>query len=204
MSWTVGRRRRSRASRRCGLPCSRVRPITTGRRAHARHRLRDVLPVRHRRRLDTPCDSAAKLWISRHSHTFAVRGLSRRSRANPVRIVFLLTLGLVVFVIAAPAANWSSATPIAIEGIALIVAVGRSEPGCGALELSCRNRLTYVCVPRSRLPRERWRGARTLWIIDPPVTGMGRVAPGISPLQRCCGDSVDGHLLVIGTRGRSR
>jgi Ion channel len=41
--------------------------------------------------------------------------------------VFLLTLGLVVFVIAAPGTNWSRATAIAIEGIALVVAVATAR-----------------------------------------------------------------------------
>ena len=42
-------------------------------------------------------------------------------------IVFLLTLALVVFVIAAPAANWSRAAAIAIEGVALVFAVATAR-----------------------------------------------------------------------------
>ena len=38
-------------------------------------------------------------------------------------IVFLLMLALVVFVIAAPSADWSRATALAIEGVALVFAV---------------------------------------------------------------------------------
>ncbi len=38
-------------------------------------------------------------------------------------IVFLLTLALVVFLIAAPSADWSRAVALAIEGIALVVAI---------------------------------------------------------------------------------
>ena len=37
--------------------------------------------------------------------------------------VFLLTVALVVFVIAAPSANWSRAVALAIEGVALVVAI---------------------------------------------------------------------------------
>ncbi len=42
-------------------------------------------------------------------------------------IVFLLTLALVVFVIAAPAADWSRATALGIEGIALVFAVATAH-----------------------------------------------------------------------------
>jgi len=42
-------------------------------------------------------------------------------------VVFLLTLGLVVFVIAAPRANWSRAVALAIEGAALVFAVATSR-----------------------------------------------------------------------------
>jgi Ion channel len=42
-------------------------------------------------------------------------------------IVFLLMLALVVFVIAAPAADWSRATAIAIEGLALVFAVATAR-----------------------------------------------------------------------------
>jgi len=42
-------------------------------------------------------------------------------------IVFLLTFGLVVFTIAAPAADWSRAVALAIEGTALIVAVATAR-----------------------------------------------------------------------------
>ena len=42
-------------------------------------------------------------------------------------IVFLLTLALVVFVIAAPSANWSRAATVAIEGLALVVAVATAR-----------------------------------------------------------------------------
>ena len=38
-------------------------------------------------------------------------------------VVFLLTVALVVFVIAAPSANWSRAAALAIEGVALVVAI---------------------------------------------------------------------------------
>jgi hypothetical protein len=42
-------------------------------------------------------------------------------------VVFLLTLALVVFVIAAPAADWSRAAAIAIEGVALVFAVATAR-----------------------------------------------------------------------------
>jgi hypothetical protein len=42
-------------------------------------------------------------------------------------IVFLLTLALVVLVIAAPAADWSRAAAIAIEGVALVFAVATAR-----------------------------------------------------------------------------
>lgn len=42
-------------------------------------------------------------------------------------VVFFLTLLLVVFVIAAPNANWSRAVTIAIEGVALVVAVSTAR-----------------------------------------------------------------------------
>jgi hypothetical protein len=46
-------------------------------------------------------------------------------RPAPFRygVVFLLTVALVVFVIAAPSANWSRAVALAIQGGALVVAV---------------------------------------------------------------------------------
>ncbi len=42
-------------------------------------------------------------------------------------IVFLLTLALVVFVIAAPSANWSRAAALAIEGVALVFAIATAR-----------------------------------------------------------------------------
>jgi hypothetical protein len=42
-------------------------------------------------------------------------------------VVFLLTLALVVFVIAAPSADWSRAVALAIEGAALVVAVATAR-----------------------------------------------------------------------------
>jgi ion channel len=42
-------------------------------------------------------------------------------------IVFLLTLALAVFVIATPAANWSRAAALAIEGLALVFAVATAR-----------------------------------------------------------------------------
>ena len=38
-------------------------------------------------------------------------------------VVFILTGALVVFVIAAPSANWSRAVALVIEGVALVVAI---------------------------------------------------------------------------------
>ena len=42
-------------------------------------------------------------------------------------VVFLLVLGLAVFVIAAPSANWSRAVALVIEGAALVVAVATAR-----------------------------------------------------------------------------
>lgn len=42
-------------------------------------------------------------------------------------IVLLLTLGVVVFVIAAPSANWSRATALAIDGVALVFAIATTR-----------------------------------------------------------------------------
>jgi len=42
-------------------------------------------------------------------------------------IVFLLTLAVVVFVIAAPSANWSRATALAIDGVALVFAIATTR-----------------------------------------------------------------------------
>jgi hypothetical protein len=42
-------------------------------------------------------------------------------------IVFLLTLAIVVFVIAAPSANWSRATALAIDGVALVFAIATTR-----------------------------------------------------------------------------
>ncbi|MGZ6564143.1 MAG: ion channel [Solirubrobacteraceae bacterium] len=52
-------------------------------------------------------------------------GESAVDRPAPFRygVVFLLTVALVVFVIAAPSANWSRAMALAIEGVALVVAI---------------------------------------------------------------------------------
>ena len=58
--------------------------------------------------------------------------LNRESIADPraqfrYGAVFLLTLAAVVFVIAAPSADWSRAVTLAIEGAALVVAVATSR-----------------------------------------------------------------------------
>jgi Ion channel len=52
-------------------------------------------------------------------------GESAVNRPAPFRygVVFLLTVALVVFVIAASSANWSRAVALAIEGVALVVAI---------------------------------------------------------------------------------
>lgn len=53
--------------------------------------------------------------------------VSDRSAQFRYGVVFLLVLGLAVFVIAAPSANWSRAVALAIEGTALVVAVATSR-----------------------------------------------------------------------------
>jgi Ion channel len=42
-------------------------------------------------------------------------------------IVFVLTLGVVVFVIAAPSANWSRATALLMDGVALVFAIATTR-----------------------------------------------------------------------------
>ena len=66
--------------------------------------------------------------VTVESHGVTVsRSVAGRSAHFRYGIVFLLALVLVVFVIAAPAAGWSRATAIAIEGAALIVAVATTR-----------------------------------------------------------------------------
>jgi hypothetical protein len=56
------------------------------------------------------------------------RGLVAEGQAQfRYGVVFLLALALVVFVIAAPSANWSSAVGLAIEGVALVFAVATAR-----------------------------------------------------------------------------
>ena len=61
----------------------------------------------------------------------AVEPQGRRGADHPPQFrygtVFLLTLAAVVFVIAAPTADWSRAVTLAFEGAALVVAVGTSR-----------------------------------------------------------------------------
>jgi hypothetical protein len=47
-------------------------------------------------------------------------------------VVFLLMFAVVVFVIAAPSANWSRAVALAIEGAALVVAIGTARESAEA------------------------------------------------------------------------
>jgi hypothetical protein len=63
------------------------------------------------------------------ANSAATHGQPAADRSAQFRygIVFLLMLVLVVFVIAAPAANWSRAAAIALEGIALVFAIATAR-----------------------------------------------------------------------------
>ena len=62
------------------------------------------------------------------SHAVLDRGsVGDRSARFRYGVVFVLTLALVVFVIAAPSADWSRAVTLAIEGVALVVAVATAR-----------------------------------------------------------------------------
>jgi len=62
------------------------------------------------------------------SHAVENRGsFADRPAQYRYGVVFLLTLALVVFVIAAPSANWSRALVLVIEGVALVVAVATAR-----------------------------------------------------------------------------
>jgi hypothetical protein len=93
-------------------------------------------------------------------------------------IVFLLTLALVVFVIAAPAANWSRAAAIAIEGVALVFAVATArEPrevrryravGVGAVMI-----VLIILVATGAAPRQLTDAANVIIIAAIPVVIVG-------------------------------
>ena len=73
-------------------------------------------------------------------------------------IVFLLTLALVVFVIAAPSADWSHAVALAIEGIALVVANRhRTRAQAAALPHGCGRGRCDGLGRRRRRDRDRDR-----------------------------------------------
>jgi Ion channel len=93
-------------------------------------------------------------------------------------IVFLLTLALVVFIIAAPAADWSRAAAIAIEGLALVFAVATArEPqevrrhravGVGAVMI-----LLIILVATGAAPRQLTDAANVIITAAIPVVILG-------------------------------
>ena len=93
-------------------------------------------------------------------------------------IVFLLTLALVVFVIAAPAADWSRATAIAIEGIALVFALATARErqevrrhravGVGAVMI-----VLIILVATGAAPRQLTDAANVIITAAIPVVIVG-------------------------------
>ena len=80
-------------------------------------------------------------------------------RSEPFRygVVFLLTVALVVFVIAAPSANWSRAVALAIEGVALVVAVAT---GRAREEIRYRRAMAVGVADRPNRPASRPASSR--------------------------------------------
>ena len=120
-------RRRAHLSARSG----RVAASGGGGNAHAR-----LLPpfradriggdlARDRALAHTSALDAAAVAGAENQASFAHGAVVTALDPEPFRYgaVFLLTVALVVFVIAAPSANWSRAVALAIEGVALVVAI---------------------------------------------------------------------------------
>jgi hypothetical protein len=93
-------------------------------------------------------------------------------------IVFLLTLVLVVFVIAAPSANWSQAVALAIEGVALVFAVATARE---RNEVRARNAIgvgvvmivLIALVATGTAPRELTDAANMLITAATPIVIVG-------------------------------
>ena len=93
-------------------------------------------------------------------------------------IVFLLMLALVVFVIAAPSANWSRAVTLAIEGVALVFAVAtarerqqvrrRRAIGVGVVMI-----VLIVLVATGAAPRQLTDTANVIVTVAIPVVIVG-------------------------------
>lgn len=93
-------------------------------------------------------------------------------------IVFLLTLALVVFIIAAPAADWSRAAAIAIEGLALVFALATArEPqeirrhravGVGAVMI-----LLIILIVTGAAPHQLTDAANVIITAAIPVVILG-------------------------------
>jgi hypothetical protein len=93
-------------------------------------------------------------------------------------VVFVLTLALVVLVIAAPAANWSRATALAIEGGALVFAVATARErervrrhravGVGVVMI-----VLIVLVATGALPKALTDAANVLIAVAIPVVIIG-------------------------------
>ena len=95
-------------------------------------------------------------------------------------IVFLLMLALVVFVIAAPSADWSRAAALAIEGVALVFAVAtarerqdvrrRRAAGVGVVLI-----VLIILVATGAAPRQLTDAANVLVTAAIPVVIVGGV-----------------------------
>jgi len=95
-------------------------------------------------------------------------------------IVFLLMLALVVFVIAAPSADWSRAAALAIEGVALVFAVAtarerqdvrrRRATGVGVVMI-----VLIILVATGAAPRQLTDAANVLVTAAIPVVIVGGV-----------------------------
>ena len=93
-------------------------------------------------------------------------------------IVFLLLVALVVFVIAAPGANWSRAGALAIEGVALIVAVAttRERPAVrrrNAVAVGLVMIVLIVLVATGVAPHQLTEAANVLITAAIPVVIVG-------------------------------
>ncbi len=95
-------------------------------------------------------------------------------------IVFLLMLALVVFVIAAPSANWSLATALAIDGTTLVFAIGttrerrqvrrRNAAGVGLAMI-----VLIILVATGAAPRQLTDAANVIVTSAIPVVIVGGV-----------------------------
>ena len=95
-------------------------------------------------------------------------------------VVFVLTLALVVFVIAAPNANWSRAVALAIEGVALVfaVATGRERQAVRdrrAIGVAVMMIALIILVATGSAPPELTEAANAIITAAIPVAIVGGV-----------------------------